>query len=297
MSQTRPGSNSEVIGVLRYLSRWVPIATLVGVSGGTASALLLWSLNLATNTRESHRWLIAFLPLAGLLVGWIYLTFGTAVEAGNNLVLDEIHDPKRTIPIRMTPLILLGTFLTHLFGGSAGREGTAIQTGASLADQLARPLHMDPRERRLLLMAGISAGFASVFGTPLAGTVFGMEVLAFGTVSYGAIAPCLVAAFVGDFTTRAWGIQHTAYQVTQTPSLGVKGLLCAALAGAIFGLVAKLFANATHAIADVFKQRIPWPPLRPLLGGAIVASAVFATHSTRYIGHDCHSLSGQAVAL
>ncbi len=277
-------SFSELLHIARYLLRWIPAAGLAGIMGGTASAVLLVSLVWATDTREAHRWLITLLPIAGLLVGLLYLYCGTAVEAGNNLILDEIHDPQRTIPVRMAPLILVGTFLTHLFGGSAGREGTAIQTGASLADQLARPFRMNPRERRILLMAGVSAGFASVFGTPLAGAVFGLEVLAIGTVSYDAIVPCFLAAFIGDFTTHAWHVQHTVYTVTATPPLQVSGLVWAALAGAVFGLVGLAFAKTTHAISGFFKARIAWAPLRPFTGGTVVALGVFALGTTRYIG-------------
>ncbi len=278
------GSLAELLQIARYLLRWIPIAGLVGMLGGSASALLLVSLVWATDTREAHRWLIALLPFAGLFVGCLYTYFGAAVEAGNNLVLDEIHDPKRPIPLRMTPLILVGTFLTHLFGGSAGREGTAIQTGASLADQLARPFHMNARERRVLLMAGISAGFASVFGTPLAGAVFGIEVLAIGAVSYDAIVPCFLAAFVGDFTTHAWHVHHTLYPVPGTPPLQPSGLLWAAVAGTVFGLVGMAFATTTHAIGRFFKQGIAWAPLRPFAGGILVALGVFALGTTRYIG-------------
>ncbi len=277
-------AKSEVISTLRYLLRWIPIGVLVGSMGGTASALLLWSLVVATDFRESHTWSIALLPLAGLLVGVMYRYLGTSVEAGNNLILDEIHDPKRTIPVRMTPLILIGTFMTHLFGGSAGREGTAIQTGASLADQLARPFRMNAVERRILLMAGISAGFASVFGTPLAGAIFGMEVLAFGTISYDALAPCFIAAFLGDFTTAAWGVHHTLYRVADVPALTLKGILLASTAGAIFGMVGMSFANLTHATGHLFRKHIKWSPFRPFIGGVLVAAAVFTFGTTKYIG-------------
>ncbi len=279
-----PDLRSEAPLLLRYLARWTPIAVVAGVLGGTASAVLLVSLNWATDMRESHRWLIALLPVAGLLVGCLYRYLGTSIEAGNNLIFDEIHDPRRTIPLRMTPLILLGTFLTHLFGGSAGREGTAIQTGASLADQLARPFRLDGAGRRVLLMAGVSAGFASVFGTPLAGAVFGIEVLAIGTVSYEAIAPCFLAAFAGDLTTHAWGVQHTIYRVSGAPAMNPRGLLCAAVAGVVFGLVARAFAGATHAISGLFRRYIAWPPLRPFSGGMVVAGGVFLSGTTRYIG-------------
>ena len=278
---------AEILSAFRYLLRWIPIAALVGLMGGTASAVLLVSLEWATKTREAHKGIIALLPLAGLFVGCLYQYWGTTVAAGNNLILDEIHaeaDTQQAIPFRMTPLILLGTFLTHLFGGSAGREGTAIQTGASLADQLTRPFHLDLHSRRVLLMAGISAGFGSVFGTPLAGAVFGIEVLTLGTISYEALAPCLLAAFVGDLTTRAWGVKHTLYQVTEIPHLSVTALVYAAVAGAVFGLVALLFARLMHAVSAAFKSAIAWPPLRPFAGGIIVAGAVFAIGTTKYIG-------------
>ena len=214
---------------------------------------------------------------------------GTAVEAGNNLILEEVHDPRDTIPVRMTPLILIGTFVSHLFGASAGREGTALQTGASLADQLARPFRMSPAHRRILLMAGISAGFASVFGTPLAGAVFGIEVLAIGTLSYDAIAPCFLAAFIGDLVTRQWaahvpGVAHTIYHVSETPPLSLSGLLYAGLAGVAFGLTAMAFAKMTHTISHVARRLLPRPELRPAAGGLVVSAAVFALGTTKYIG-------------
>ncbi|MHC5830407.1 MAG: chloride channel protein, partial [Nostoc sp.] len=115
------------------------------------------------------------------------------------------HNPKNIIPFRMAPLVLLGTDLTHLFGGSAGREGTALQMGASLADQLTKILHFQGANRRILLTAGISGGFASVFGTPLAGTVFGLEVLAIGKINYDALFPSLIAAIVGNQVTLLLG--------------------------------------------------------------------------------------------
>ncbi len=278
---------AEILSSLRYLLRWIPIATLVGLLGGTASAVLLVSLEWATATRESHKWIIALLPFAGLLVGYLYQHFGNSVAGGNNLILDEIHadtDSQQKIPLRMTPLILLATFLSHLFGGSVGREGTAVQTGASLADQLTQPFRLDARSRRVLLMAGISAGFGSVFGTPLAGAFFGIEVLTLGSISYEAIAPCFLAAFLGDLTTRAWGVHHKLYRVTDIPHITLVGLVYAALAGVIFGLVALTFARTMHAVSNIFKRAISWPPMRPFVGGIIVAGAVFAIGTTKYIG-------------
>jgi H+/Cl- antiporter ClcA len=266
------------------LLRWTPIAAVVGVLAGSASALLLWSLDVATRIREAHVWIIWLLAPVGWVMGMVYKTVGRDVEKGNDLIMDEVHAPQRVLPLRMTPLILFATFLTHVFGGSAGREGTAVQTGASLADQLAKPLRMGAASRRVLLMAGMSGGFGSVFGTPLAGAVFGMEVLATGNVSYEAIAPCFVAAFVGDLVTRAWGIHHEVYRIPSVPVLHAWPMVLAMIAGAVFGWMAMFFARSTHAVQDWSRRLIPRSELRPVVGGLAVSCAVFALHTTKYIG-------------
>lgn len=264
-----------------FLGRWLLLASLVGALAGTASAGFLVSLEWVTRWREAHPWALTLLPAGGLLVGLAYHYFGNRVVKGNNLVLDEIHAPSATIPLRLMPLVLGGTLVTHLFGGSAGREGTAVQMGAALADQLARWLPR--RERQLLLIAGMSAGFAAVFGTPLAGAVFGLEVFLLGSVRYEAILPSFLAAVVADVVTRAWGVGHTPYPTLAALPLTATRLGCTLLAGALFGLAARFFTTLTHGIAGVF-SRIHYPPLRPVVGGVLVAGAMWALGTMRYAG-------------
>jgi H+/Cl- antiporter ClcA len=279
----RAGAEAPVRVMLNLL-KWLLIGCAIGILTGTSSAVLLTMLDWATGWRETHNWVLWLLPVGGLLSGLIYHYLGQNVAAGNNLILAEIHHPQTIVPLRMAPLVLLGTTIAHLVGASVGREGTAVQMGAAIVDRLTLILRLNHLERRIVLMAGISGGFASVFGTPLAGMLFGLEVLVVGKLAYEGLFLCAIAAIVGDRVTLAWGLHHQVYQISIVPTLTIVGMLCAIVAGMSFGLTGRLFVTLTQRIGDYFKAKISYSPLRPLIGGTLVAILIQAIGTTKYIG-------------
>lgn len=274
----------DQLAALTYLGRWLVICIAIAILVGSASAIFLHSMEWATQTREANHWLIWGLPFAGFAVGWLYLKFGSSVEAGNNLLIEEVHQPKSTVPLRMAPMVLLGTVVSHLFGASVGREGTAVQMGGSLADQLSKPFRLTQEERRTVLLAGISAGFASVFGTPIAGAVFGLEVVMLGRIRYQSLLPCFIAAILADRVTTLWGVHHTHYAVASIPTASALNLTAVVVAGAVFGLAGMVFSKGLQVSGAFIKQRITYAPLRPLFGGIAIAAVVWFADAWRFAG-------------
>lgn len=269
--------------LFKSIGRGLILGIVAGLLSGLASALFLNGLDWATRTREANPQLLWLLPLGGLLIGLLYHHFGGLANLGNNVILEEIYEPRRDIPLRMAPLVLAGTIATHLFGGSAGREGTGIQMAGSLADTAARALRLSPDNRRTILVASIAGGFASVFGTPLAGTVFAVEVLRMGRPSHRALFPAFIAALVGDRTSALF-VSHNQYVVGGFPdfSFALTGKLL--VAGLAFGIGALLFTELTHAMKALFGRLIAYPPLRVLVGGIVVVALTFAVGTTDYNG-------------
>jgi len=294
---------SEHLEALRQLGFWILLAIPAGLLAGTASAFFLWALERVTDLRFEHGWLLFLLPVGGLLIGLLYHHWGKDSEGGNNVLLEQIHQPGGGVPIRMAPLVLIGTLATHLFGGSAGREGTAVQMGGSLAGACGKYFKLRPDDLRLILMAGVAAGFGSVFGTPLAGAIFAMEVLVIGRIQYQALIPVLAASLIGDVTCSAWGIHHTAYHIAIADGSGDRAALDFRLlgltiaAGVIFGLISQFFSEFVHYLQQFWKKTIAYAPLRPVAGGLVVIALTYLLGTRDYLGLGVHSPDPKAVTI
>lgn len=275
----------EQLAFARQLLRWIALGALSGVLAGLSSWVFLKGLERVTDFREDGRqWLIFVLPLAGMAMAAAYHYLGGRANEGSNLLLDEIHEPTEWVPRRMAPLVLVGTWVSHLFGASVGREGTALQMSGSLTDALSRVLRLTPTDRRVMLVAALAGGFGAVFGVPVAGAVFALEVQGIGRMRFEPIVPALVAAVVGDRVLIALGYHHTVY-ATLAPHITPWLLLRVAVAGLAFGLCAAAFSHATHALKKAMATYVAWMPARPLMGGIVVIAMVTV------FGHDYQGLS------
>ena len=279
--------DNEFILVGRYFLKGLFYSSIVGVLVGSLSAFFLTSLTAATATRMNNPWLLYLLPIGGGMISWLYWKFGGNAIRGNNLVIQEAQGQstnQESIPKRLIPLTLFGTLVTHLFGGSAGREGTAVQMGGSVADAIGRLFHLSKIERRILLISGMSAGFSSVFGTPIAGTLFAMEVLAIGYVRQDALFPSLWSALVANWVTMAWGVSHSHYDMGIIPEVSSMLVVKILVAAVLFGLTGRLFSWLTSMMKAVMSNWFKNPVLKSSIGGIFIIGLVFIVGKQDYLG-------------
>ena len=256
------------------LLKWIFICVIVGVLVGSAAAWFLSSLDFVTHWRAKHLWIIYSLPIIGFGIGAMYYYYGGDAKKGNNLLLEQHNHPEKRIPFKMAPFVYVGTILTHLAGGSAGREGTAVQMGGAIADQFTNLFKLNDAQRKTILITGISAGFAAVFGTPIAGAIFALEIMLFRNIRVADIFPSFAAAYIAHYTCLAWGIHHTAYAIDVVPHFNMNVLVPIFLAGLIFGTTALLFTASNNVWAKLF-SKIKYEPLRPFIGGIILVITFF----------------------
>lgn len=265
-------------------SLWLlALVLVVSAAMGIAAWLFLTSLDAVSAARTTQPLCFLLLPIVGVGTAWLYRTHGGEASRGNNLVIDSALTGK-AIPARMALFTFFCSVATHLAGGSAGREGTAVQIGGTIADNVARRLHLGTRDHQDLLLSGIAAAFGGVFGTPIAGAFFGMEMCFVGKLNYSAGIYCLIASFTGDTVARALGTQHAEHMIGTIPELEPRTIALAVAAAVIFGLTARLFSLAIRTIKRFYANRITNYLVAALVGSLVVLAAFGVGGLTRYAG-------------
>ena len=285
--------------MLQKITKWLFLLIFISLIVGTAAACFLWLLDTVTNLNANNTWFIFFLPVLGGLVGLLDYLAPPALTNGSAFIIQSFlnerpNENTKPIPLLLAPLVLIGTLLTHLGGGSAGREGTAVQMGASLAHLFNKQMQLDIIEQRLLTCIGISAGFAGVFGTPLAAAFFAIEFFALKKIKWFFILPCLITANLADRICISWGIQHMQYKLVPFNSFSFITFSWVGLAGIIFGFTALLFVQSRMFFSKLF-ARIKIRPLRPFIGGLFITAFILITHQEKMNGLGLQSIANAFV--
>lgn len=264
------------------LIKWVLLAVMTGLVVGSISSLFASILGLVTDTRKLHGWLFYLLPLAGLLIVFLYDKFGQE-DRGTNQVFSSIRSADE-LKFRSAPMIFISTVLTHLTGGSAGREGAALQLGGSIGNQLARWVRLDEEDRHVLVMCGMSAAFAAVFGTPMAAAVFSMEVISVGIMYYSALLPCMVSALVGANLAPFLGIHGETFHIADIPVFTVETAIKIGVVGIGCGAVGTLFCVVLREVGKLYGKYLKNKYIRVIAASALIIGITALLDTTDFMG-------------
>ncbi len=282
--QTMLKSTMQHSGIyIKMLLKWSVLAIISGIICGLIGSLFHYAVDYATEIRSQHLWLIFFLPLAGLLIVFIYRLCGVKKDEGTNLVISSIRE-KHDLPANMIFLIFVGTVLTHLCGGSTGREGAALQIGGSTGSLLGRIFHLDENEKRIITMSGMSALFTALFGTPLAASVFSMEVISIGMMQYAAFLPCILASMIAYAISTALGISSFSYHISSIPELSLSTSIKVLVIAAFCCLISAVFVKGMHFTTRIFTEKFSNQYIRVLVGGILVILLTLLSGSDAYNG-------------
>ncbi len=254
--------------------RWLALAVGVGLVVGAASAGFYFTFQFVTQLRQAHPWLLFFLPAGGVAIVLLYRLGDMERDRGTNFVLAAVREDE-ILRLRTAPLVFVSTMLTHLFGGSSGREGAILQIGGSISSWLSRLLPLDEEDREIMTMCGMAAGFSALFGTPLTAAVFAMEVVSVGMMDYAALVPCILSAAVGLLTAQLLQVPATSFSLSGIPALSPLSLAQAAALGILLALLAVVFCQAMHTAARLYRRFFPNPILRAAVGGALVVALTY----------------------
>lgn len=262
--------------------KWIALAFLIGFVVGGISSVFSFVLTGVTSFRETHSWVFYFLPVAGVIIVFLYDHFGKK-DGGTNQVFSTVR-ARDEVPFRSAPLIFIATSLTHLVGGSAGREGAAIQLGGSIGNQLGRWLRLDDEDMHVVVMCGMSAAFAALFGTPMAAAIFSMEVVSVGVMYYTALMPCVISSLIATNFAAGLGIHPEVFHVSDIPNLTLaSGLKMGVIALACAG-ISVVFCVALKQTGKLFHKELKNHYVRVLVVGVVIIIFTLLLHTTDYMG-------------
>ncbi len=265
------------------LIKWLIISVCIGLIVGTVSSLFGHALVWANRFRGEHPYILLALPLAGILIVFLYRFFKNADDRGTNMVISSIHS-STDIPLKTAPLIFISTVITHLCGGSAGREGAAIQIGGSISNYLGKVIKLSANDQHIIIMCGMSAGFSALFGTPMAAAIFALEVISIGIMHYSALVPCVTASMIAHFVADFLQVEPEAFSVAVIPTINPVIFFKFILFGALVGGISIVFCIFLHTAETLYKHFIHNPYLRIFVAGCLVILLALVCRTDFYLG-------------
>ena len=287
----------EIIQKLKYIKsylitfiKWVAIAVATGTCGGIVGSFFHKSVEYVTEIRIANEWIIFALPFGGLIIVYLYKLFKLDSNIGTNLIIDSIRTDGK-VPIAMAPLIFVSTVITHLFGGSAGREGAALQLGGSIGSQIGNMLKLDEKDMHAITLCGMSGVFAALFGTPLTATFFAMEVISVGIIYYSSFIPCIVSSIVAYKISLLFGLEPVYFNLKIIPAISASSVIKVTVLGALCAIVSIVFCESLHKTSRFVKKYIKNEYLRIALGGLVIVILTMMLRNTDYNGTGMNIIS------
>ena len=268
---------------IRYFIKWSALALVIGSVAGAAGTIFSMGVSWATGFRLSHPSMLFFLPVSGLLIVWMYHSFHEEGNRGINMVIDAISSNERVTPAT-GPLIFFSTILTHLGGGSSGREGAALQLGGSIGNSFGEWFKLDERDKKIAIMCGMSAVFSALFGTPVAAAIFSLEVVSIGVLYYAALVPCVFSSFLAVGIARAAGLEGEHFPVEMIPALDLKAVGLLMLLGILCAAVSILFCVLLHTAEHTYRKCFPDARVRILAGSFLFIALTLLSGTRDYCG-------------
>ncbi len=291
---------NRIVNSLSYckvLIKWLLIATVVGIFGGVIGSIFHICIDYVTEYRTEYPILIYFLPLGAVLIAFLYHLVKNAGQLDTNRVLNSVKGDER-VPTVMAPLIFVSTVITHLLGGSAGREGAALQLGGSIGYRLGKIFRLNEQDLHLVVMAGMSAVFSALFGTPLTALFFSLEVTTVGIIQYSGLIPCAISSLAASMIAKLFGLFPVHFSGISFPALSVITVGKVLLLALLCALVGILFYTAIHKCEHLGHRFLPNPYLRGLTGGLLIVllTVLLKTYDYNGAGMDVitNAMSGQA---